>query len=241
MKNILNDSKIAVIYHGDYYRSGPSPRMFNKHKTSNFFKCLDNHKNNILNFCQTYDIFFHTYTGPEDHKLVECLSPTRYIIQSHHPGRVNTFKLANMLPSSDMYDYILNLRFDLMFCKPIVSWPADHCKFNTLHPEGNMEDWLTEHKTSDLLYFYPAMLHKNFIQCTNELFDLENLKRKKIRGYNRYRTRPIGWMHWAVKHLIPIIGKEMIHLMYPTPYFSGGGSGKQKDKPHNPIVYINRD
>jgi len=189
---------------------------------------------------------------------LELLKPNRYEIEPHpprravakraernlaqsHESRVNTFVKANTLFDAERYDYVLNLRFDLNICIPIHSWPIHFDKFNTLHPEASWRNWYKENKTSDLMYFYPKGLHDAFVRCTNELFKLENRTRRRRRGYNHSRARPLGWMHWIVKHLIPVVGMKNINLMYPMPYWSGSQpSDWKKDRPHNPAMYINR-
>ena len=140
-----------------------------------------------------------------------------------------------------MYEYILNLRFDLQVNTPVYSWPVDILKFNTLHPERTWSNWYEEYKTSDLLYLYPSRMHDDYIQSVKELHNLESRVKLRYKGYNRRETKPIGWTHWLTKHMEPKIGLNNIHIMYPEPYYSGGTPEDPSHvQTHNPNVHINR-
>ena len=131
----FNKMKIAVCYRGHYYRKGGA--YISEQLGSNFSLCYENHKEKLFSYLDDYDVFFHTYshTQTSDEKLVETLQPKKCIIDEEvHPKISYSIGQASSLVS-DEYDFIINLRFDLLFLKPFSDFNVEYNKFNFMFRE----------------------------------------------------------------------------------------------------------
>lgn len=158
--------KVAICYRGHYIRN--YIRVTNKanlHFNINFFNNLQNHKNKLYNFFEDVDIFFHTYESSdknEDLRLVDELKPKKYIFDKiAKPNVYDSILDSSRLVIADDYDFIINLRFDLVFLKEIRDFYIDFDKFNFLFRDHE-KPWLRDKKTSDLIYTFNSRYKEVF-------------------------------------------------------------------------------
>ena len=160
--------KVAVCYRGHYIRDvvRDKKKKFKGTHRINFFENLKNHQKMLLNSFDDLEVFLHTYTVDEetDIKLIKSLSPTKYIIDKNTSKYVNTsIKCVNELIDPEKFDFIINLRFDIVFKKKFTNQQLVPNKFNFLFKDVE-RFWKTQKRVSDLLYSFDSKFHFNF-QC----------------------------------------------------------------------------
>ena len=226
--------KIAVCYRGDYYRETihtwvkadePRKRIDEKKWGSNYFCNYKNHLTKLFEFLPNYDVFFHTYTnGVEmDKKLIERLTPTRYKIENErHPKISHSVMETIKLVDTNEYDFIINIRFDLWFLKPIVDFNLDFDKFNYTW-RGPRTWWKRRKFTDDLMFAFSSKYKDAFTESV----------KKRDR-----RCRKKGSVHLTYEVLSDKIGSENINFMIDGNFDSYNG----KDEiPKNGHLMINRN
>ena len=143
--------KIAVCYRGHFRRTYISDDKIGY--DVNFFKNFNNHKQKLLNNLDNKDIFFHTYESDkteENEELINVLKPKKYIIDKIQGKKISDSIFAvNKLIDPTQYDFIFNLRFDLIFLKDFKDWNIKFSKFNFLFKD-HPRPWERDRKTSDL-------------------------------------------------------------------------------------------
>jgi hypothetical protein len=204
--------KIAVCYRGHYFRRGG--KYIGKNKGSNFFLCYWNHMDYLFPHLGNFDVFFHTYSCSTEanDKLLNLLKPKKYIIDDevsnqHQPGanpKVNyTMMQSNSLVDMDEYDFVINLRFDLLFLRPWIDFNAQQDKFNFLF-KSNPGQWKRNGISSDLLWGFPPKYSDAWEASLNATS-------KKSR---------VGDGHWIYRELSKSIGEESLHFMLPGHHHS---------------------
>ena len=231
--------KIAVCYRGHYFRKGGA--YIPEQLGSDFSLCYENHNEKLFSYLDNYDVFFHTYshTQTSDEKLVETLQPKKYTIDKEvHPSQTSSLV-------SDEYDFIINLRFDLLFLKPFSDFNIEHNKFNFMFRETDgLGGWrkvrrkkkqiknainskfkLSEFefekddiKISDLIFFYDKKFNNNFISSLETTIDVD-------KG---------GPGHYILPELKYSIGKDHINSILSEFHSSSGNT-------QNGYVVINRE
>lgn len=159
--------KVAIGYRGHYVREivRDKKRRFKTHQI-NFFENLENHQKMLLNSFDNIEVFLHTYAVDDetDMKLIKSLSPTKYIIDKKTSKYVNkSMKCVNELIDPKQFDFIINLRFDIVFKKKFTSDYLVPNKFNFLFKDLE-RFWKRQKRASDLLYSFDSKFHSNF-QC----------------------------------------------------------------------------
>lgn len=236
--------KMAVCYRGHYFRKGGAyiPNQLG----SDFSLCYENHKEKLFPYLDNYDVFFHTYshTQTSDEKLVEILKPKKYIIDKEVHPKISYSMVQTSSLVSDEYDFIINLRFDLLFLKPFSDFNVEHNKFNFMFREtAGLGGWrkvrrkkkqikdainskfkLSEFefenddiKISDLIFFYDKKFNDNFICSLETTIDVD-------KG---------GPGHYILPELNYFLGQECIN-----PILSEFHSSSENTK--NGYVVINR-
>ena len=226
--------KIAVCYRGDYYRETihtwvkadePRKRIDEKKWGGNFFCNYKNHLQNLFDHFSQYDVFFHTYSnGPEfDKKLVDRLNPVDYKIENkRHPKISHSVIETLRLVDANQYDFIVNLRFDLWFLKPIIDFNVDFDKFNYTW-RGPRIWWKRRRFTDDLMFTMSAMYKTDFIKSV--------IKRDR-------RCRKKGSVHLTYDALENLIGEHNLNFMVDGNF----DSFNEKDElPKNGHLMINRN
>jgi len=147
-------NNVAIAYRGFYKKTGTKP--------CNFFLVYENHKKYLYDCFKNVDIYFHTYTcnDEDDEKLVKLLNPKKYVIDKKPNTKImySIVKTTGIIDSD--YDIIINIRFDLLFKKPMNEFNIDYNKFNFIFKEN---DWDNSKKVSDLLFIFPQKYTTYFI------------------------------------------------------------------------------
>lgn len=136
IQSAIQKMKIAVCYRGHYFRKGGA--YIPDQLGSDFSLCYENHKEKLFPYLDNYDVFFHTYshTQTSDEKLVEILKPKKYIIDKEVHPKISYSMIQSSSLVEGEYDFIINLRFDLLFLKPFNDFNVEHDKFNFMFREG---------------------------------------------------------------------------------------------------------
>ena len=150
------NKKVAICYRGHYFRNNPP-------KNSNFFSCQENHHNFLYQYLGDYDIFFHTYPvdTESDSRLVDLVNPTNYVFENMQPGTPVINSICKVCELVSGYDFIINLRFDLLFLKSFDHFNVDDEKFNFLWKERK-DFWEADRWTSDLMYAFNGNFLESF-------------------------------------------------------------------------------
>ena len=155
--------KIAVCYRGHFRRTYVTEE--NIGYDVNFFKNFKNHKEKLLNNLNDIDVFFHTYESDkteENEELVNVLQPKRYIIDKIQGQKISdSIFTVNKLVDPTQYDFVFNLRFDLVFLKDFKDWNIKFSKFNFLFKD-HPRPWERDRKTSDLMFAFDTKFHRAF-------------------------------------------------------------------------------
>lgn len=155
--------KIAVCYRGHFRRTYVAEE--NIRYNVEFFKNLNNHKEKLLNNLDDVDIFFHTYESDkkeENKKLLDVLNPTNHVIEKIQGKKISDSIFAvNKLVDPTKYDFVFNIRFDLIFLKDFKDWNIKFSKFNFLFKD-HPRPWERDKKTSDLMFAFDSKFHKSF-------------------------------------------------------------------------------
>lgn len=206
--------KTAICYRGHYYRTGG--------KGSNFFLCHENHKRMLLDYYPNSDIFFHSHSVNLnlDSKLVDLLKPKKYSFKKTTYISDSFIETNNQIDLDENYDMILNLRFDLMFQRPILDFFIDSSKFNfTWEERKHYRVSLGYHKVTDLMF---AMNPKYINHFNNACID------------SRFNGGIRGTGHHLYPFLCESIGEENINFMVNDHYDSN------TDGKNNKYLLINR-
>ena len=161
--------KVAICYRGHYIREivRDKKKQFKGTHRINFFENLKNHQKMLLNSFDNSEIFLHTYKADteNDKKLIKNLAPTKYIIDNYTGNYVNTsiMRVNELIEEPKKFDYIINLRFDLVFKKKITSEHLVPNKFNFLFKDVE-KFWNLHKRVSDLFFSFDSIFHSNF-QC----------------------------------------------------------------------------
>tara|TARA_A200000113_G_C8758051_1_gene320145 strand:+ start:117 stop:770 length:654 start_codon:yes stop_codon:yes gene_type:complete len=155
--------KVAICYRGHYIRTA-------RKKKHDFFSCYENHVKYLYSAFDSYDIFFNTHyvSDEDDKKLIEMLKPKEYSITKGQSNKLTSshikrsMKETSKLLDETEYDFIINLRFDLVFLKPFSTWDVQYDKFNFLFKDFKIS-WNMYKKTSDHMFCFPSKFLKIFV------------------------------------------------------------------------------
>ena len=193
--------KTAICYRGHYFRKGGA--YIPNGLGSDFSLCIKNHTEKLFPYLDDYDVFFHTYScnQTDDEKLVEILKPKKYIIDKEVHPKISYSMMQSSLMVEGEYDFIINLRFDLLFLKPFIDFNIYYDKFNFMFREnGGLGGWRKikrlknkikknirkkfqlsefefEHidiKICDLIFFYDKKLNDNFISALETVMGVDS-------------------------------------------------------------------
>tara|TARA_B100001093_G_scaffold454094_1_gene463197 strand:+ start:7175 stop:7804 length:630 start_codon:yes stop_codon:yes gene_type:complete len=207
--------KTAICYRGHYYRKGG--------KGSNFFLCYENHKRMLLDYYPNSDIYFHSHSVNLnlDSKLVDLLKPKKYSFKKTTYISDSFIETNNQIDLDENYDIVLNLRFDLMFQRPILDFFIDSSKFNfTWEERKHYRVSLGYHKVTDLMF---AMNTDYINHFNNACID------------SRFNGGIRGTGHHLYPFLCESIGEENINFMVDDHYDSN------TDGKNNKYLLINRN
>lgn len=221
----LKNKKIAIIYRGFYKRTG--------NKSNNFKHTFLNHYEKIYKYLDNFDIYFHTYSVKEksDTKLLNLFKTNNINVKDYIFDKDIHSKIIYSIVNStklvkDDYDLIINLRFDLIFLKPIIDLNIDCKKFNFLWKEPKKK-WDKYHKTSDLLFIFPSQYINIFIQSLNDTIDYKNS----------------GSAHWSYPIILESITETNINFLIEGHHHSNINRKKKYSNilgGTNKIIDINR-
>ena len=143
--------RIAVCYRGHFRRTYVTEDDIKY--DINFFKNVDNHRTKLLNHFDNVDIYFNTYESDfpaENTDLLNELKPVNYIFNKNPKEKISDaiFDVNKMVDPSN-YDFIFNMRFDLVFLHDFLDWNLDFNKFNFLFRD-HVRPWERDKKVSDL-------------------------------------------------------------------------------------------
>ena len=136
--------KTAICYRGHYYREEPHG--------SNFFLNFENNKEMLWKCFSEYDVFLHTYSvnNQLDTKLVDLIKPKNYEIETNNSTEIrNSILKVNSLVTSE-YDFVVNLRFDLLFNTSFNTFDIEYNKFNFC---GEKENQCGLKKEQQLIFY----------------------------------------------------------------------------------------
>ena len=210
--------KVALCYRGHYIRGG-------EEKQHDFFSCHENHAKYLYSGFDSYDVFFNTHhvSEEDDKKLIKILKPKKYSItngdsskRSHDHIKKSMKETSKLLDVAE-YDFIINLRFDLVFLKPFGTWDIQYDKFNFLFKDFKIS-WNRYRKTSDHMFCFPSRFLKIFV-------DKLKIKQKK----------PGCHLMWdLIRQELP---HESCHIVIPG-YYSSNTDNKKNGK--NGFVTLHR-
>ena len=156
--------KTAICYRGHYYREEPHG--------SNFFLNFENNKEMLWKCFSEYDVFLHTYSvnNQLDTKLVDLIKPKNYEIETNNSTEIrNSILKVNSLVTQE-YDFVVNLRFDLLFNASFNTFDVEYNKFNFLWRERKPM-WIKKGATSDFLFAYNSIFCEKFKDAYGKLYD----------------------------------------------------------------------
>ena len=245
IQSAIQKMKIAVCYRGHYFRKGGA--WIPEQLGSDFSLCYENHKEKLFPYLDNYDVFFHTYshTQTSDEKLVETLQPKKYIIDKEVHPKISYSMIQSSSLVGGEYDFIINLRFDLLFLKPFNDFNVEYDKFNFMFREkeglggrrkikrkknkiknaivsklklSEFEFEQDDIKISDLIFFYDRQFNDNFISSLETTIDVDR----------------VGPGHYILPELNYSLGRE-----YINPILSEFHSSSENTK--NGYIVINRE
>lgn len=160
--------KIAICYRGHFRRTYITEE--NIKYDVNFFTNIENHNQKLISSLNDADVYFHTYESEEkeeNEKLINVLNPKKYKIDKIQNQKISDSIFAvNKLIDPVKYDFIFNLRFDLVFLKDFKDWDIKFSKFNFLFKD-HPRPWERDKKTSDLMFAFDSKFHKAFDESIN--------------------------------------------------------------------------
>ena len=150
--------KVAIIYRGEYVRLG--------NKETSFFKCIDNHKKYLYPHFPDHDLFFQTksFNEEQDNKLLNSLNFTKYNFINADVNKNTLDSIINSLKIYDFhkYDFIVNVRFDLVFFQPLCNFRINYTKFNFLWVEPKKFEHNGMKRVCDHLIMFNSKFLENF-------------------------------------------------------------------------------
>ena len=169
-EKINNEEKVALVYRGHYKRNSSA---WSKKGNGYDIDILQNHLDSIRSRgIKHIDIYFHSYSinDEEDYKLLKLLSD--YNLVNFSLTKDEKFERAYSVINSlkiveDKYKFVMNTRFDLYFMKQLKYFNIVDEKFNICFKDHE-EYWISEKKTSDLLWIIPYRYIHNLINAANE-------------------------------------------------------------------------
>lgn len=174
--------KTAICYRGHYYREEPHG--------SNFFLNFENNKEMLWDCFSEYDVFFHTYSVNEqlDTELINLINPKNYEIETNNSTEIrNSILKVNSLVTQQ-YDFVVNLRFDLLFNASFNKFDVEYNKFNFLWRERRPM-WIKKGATSDFLFAYDSIFCEKFYEAYGKLYDaMLNENNPRRDGHLIYNT-----------------------------------------------------
>jgi len=160
--------RIAVCYRGHFRRTYVTEDDIKY--DINFFKNVNNHKTKLLNHFDDVDIYFNTYESDfhaENIDLLNELKPVNHIFNKNPKEKISDaiFDVNKMVNPSN-YDFIFNMRFDLVFLHDFLDWNLDFNKFNFLFRD-HVRPWERDKKVSDLFFAFNSKFHNAFQESIN--------------------------------------------------------------------------
>ena len=169
-EKINNEEKVALVYRGHYKRNSST---WSQKGTSYDIDTIQNHLDSVRSLgVKHIDIYFHSYSinDEEDYKLLKLLSHYNLVNFSLTKGEnfERAYSVINSLTIvEDKYKFVMNTRFDLCFMKQLKDFNIENEKFNICFKDHE-EYWISEKKTSDLLWIIPYRYIHNLINAANE-------------------------------------------------------------------------
>ena len=121
--------KVAIIYRGEYLRTGK--------KATSFFDVVDNNQRNFHARFENVDLFFETRNTSTEHdlKLINCLNFKKYNFNNDNKTCIDSILNSLKMYDFSEYDFVINTRFDLYFNDLFSKFRIDFDKYNFLWRE----------------------------------------------------------------------------------------------------------
>jgi hypothetical protein len=194
-----------------------NPKKYKK-LNLDFMACYDNIWESLITPLRRkhkVDIYLSTYISSKFGEILNLTQPVKYHLNNlEKDNQISTVR--NGLQLIENCDFVIVIRFDLLFLKMIEDFNLDFDKINFLWKEQDY--WQIYNHVGDLMFAYPYEYNKNFINVCNRIEKGENLPHAMD-------------FHFIYKCLQEDIGIDQIRFCQDRPYHTAQ---------HNPFVSMNR-